>query len=297
MILDSSQGQLKAAESSNNKRRGSALSNSHLPKAQSGSYEEKPVAQPEAPENTTSIGSADACGAYTDASKAFNAPRLMLGANDGPVDDFLNIVDHWEEIAGHSLMPDPVSQATEQAIASDEGRLEAASKATEAQNVLGQIATDFSAQQMRQLGASLLRLADSIDQAWEPSQVKSTYHWITKAGRIERHALELAKVAVQARLGASRRTRHLSAEFLGEPAWEMLLELFIQFAGGAKVSTKSLCAASGLSDTTALRLIDRLDSAGLVERSQSPVDKRVTLVALTRQGVQSVGSILIEMES
>lgn len=254
------------------------------------------MAVPGAPENADGVSGSDATGACTEVSEMFNAPRLMLGANDGPVDDYINVVDCWEEIAGHSLVPDPAVAATELAALTEESRYQPDFKAAQTQNLLGQLATDFSAHQMRQLGASLLRLADSIDQSWEPSQVKSTYHWITKAGRIERHALRLAKVAVQVRIDANRRTRHLSAEFLGEPAWEMLLELFIQFAGGAKVSTKSLCVASGLSDTTALRLIDRLDSAGLVERSQSPVDKRVTLVALTRQGVESVGSILMEME-
>jgi DNA-binding MarR family transcriptional regulator len=76
----------------------------------------------------------------------------------------------------------------------------------------------------------------------------------------------------------------------------MLLELFIQFSGGARVSTKSLVIASGTSDTTGLRLIDRLEEAGLVERSPSQMDKRVTLVSLTRQGVIAVGKVLAEAE-
>lgn len=77
----------------------------------------------------------------------------------------------------------------------------------------------------------------------------------------------------------------------------MLLELFIQFAGGATVSTKSLCLASGLADTSALRMIDRLEAAGLLERSQSPVDKRITLVGLSKQGVTAVGMILMDADS
>ena len=229
------------------------------------------------------------------------APGLMLGANEGQVDDFLDLVDRWEEITGHSLVPESATQASEQAVDQAEessaktSAPDPALRADDAYGMLNRIATDFSAQQMRQLGASLIRLADSIDQEWSPDQAKLSYHWLTKAGQIERNAVELAKVAVQARLAASRRTRHLPAEFLGEPAWEMLLELFIQFAGGAKVSTKSLCIASGLPDTTALRLIDRLEEAGLIERSQSQIDKRVTMVFLTRQAVKAVGSILMEM--
>lgn len=231
-----------------------------------------------------------------DGSAALHGPRVALGANDGPVDDFLDLVDNWEEISGHTLVSTPVLSAAEQAIVEEAVPSAQAEDAAGAHQLLGQIAQDFSPRQMRQLGESLLRLADAIDQAWDPRDVKSSYHWITRAGQIERHALQLAQVAIRLRQAAKRRTAHLAGEFLGEPAWEMLLELFIQFAGGAQVSTKSLCIASGSSDTTALRIIDRLEDAGLLERSQSTVDKRVTLIGLTRKGVLAVGTILRETE-
>jgi DNA-binding IclR family transcriptional regulator len=77
----------------------------------------------------------------------------------------------------------------------------------------------------------------------------------------------------------------------------MLLELFIQFAGGARVSTKCLVIASGAPDTTALRMIDRLVESGLVERAPSQTDKRVTLINLTREGVVAVGMVLTEAEA
>ncbi|AOL93928.1 DNA repair protein RadC [Porphyrobacter sp. LM 6] len=76
----------------------------------------------------------------------------------------------------------------------------------------------------------------------------------------------------------------------------MLIELFVQFAGGAKVSTKSLCIISGIPDTTALRLIDKLDEAGLIKRTSSQADKRVTLVELTREGVVAVGNALMDID-
>ncbi len=163
--------------------------------------------------------------------------------------------------------------------------------------MLDLIAQQFSAGQMRQLGGSLLKLADALDDGWDQDKVRSSYHWVTRAGRIERQALQLAQVAIRLRTVARRRVRHLAADWFGEPAWEMLLELFIQFAGGARVSTKSLTVASGAPDTTALRVIDRLVEGGLAERSTSQMDKRVTLVSLTRKGVVAVGSILLESES
>jgi hypothetical protein len=197
-----------------------------------------------------------------------------MGANDGPVDDLLAMAEGWQSESGDGVMPE--------------------SPAPSSKDMLESIAEQFSATQMRQLGERLVKLADSLDQAWRPSDVRSTYHWITAAGRIERESLALAKVAVRLRTAAKHRTRHLSSAYLGEPYWEMLLELFIQFAGGAKVSTKALCIVSGTSDTTALRMIVQLEEAGLVVRAPSSLDRRVTLVSLTREGVVAIGSILLE---
>jgi DNA-binding MarR family transcriptional regulator len=56
-----------------------------------------------------------------------------------------------------------------------------------------------------------------------------------------------------------------------------------------------LCIFSGVPDTTALRVIEKMEAANLIERSQSLVDKRVTLVRLTRHGIVAVGSFLMEV--
>jgi hypothetical protein len=202
--------------------------------------------------------------------------RPGLGANDGPVDDFIALAENWTGEDGEPILP--------------------AAPSSQPQPTLDAIAGQFSPQEMRQLGASLIKLADALDDNWSPDTVRSTFNWLTQAGRIERNSLQLSQVAIRMRLAASRRRRHLSGEWFGEPAWEMLLELFIQFAGGARVSTKSLVIASGAPDTTGLRVIDRLEEAGLVERSPSQTDKRVTLVSLSRQGVVAVGTVLMEAE-
>jgi hypothetical protein len=203
--------------------------------------------------------------------------RPGMGANDGSVDDFIALAESWIGDDGKPIL--------------------AAQPSSPQQLMLDAIAGQFSAGQMRQLGGSLLKLADALDDDWKPEELQSTYGWLTQAGRIERRSLQLAQVAVRMRLAANRRRRHLSTEWFGEPAWEMLLELFIQFAGGARVSTKSLVIASGAPDTTGLRVIDRLEEAGLVERSPSQLDKRVTHVSLTKQGVVAVGMVLMEAEA
>lgn len=84
----------------------------------------------------------------------------------------------------------------------------------------------------------------------------------------------------------------LGADLGGLPAWNILLELFKQFSGGAKVSTKSLQIISRCPETTALRIIHRLEELGFVARTSSDRDRRVTFVSLTREGVTALGSVL-----
>jgi DNA repair protein RadC len=66
----------------------------------------------------------------------------------------------------------------------------------------------------------------------------------------------------------------------GEPAWEMLIDLFIHEAAAKSVSTSSLCIASGLPRTTALRLLQRLCDEGLVVREPDRHDGRRNFIRL-----------------
>lgn len=70
-------------------------------------------------------------------------------------------------------------------------------------------------------------------------------------------------------------------ELFGEPAWDMLIDLFIHQCEGKPVSTSSLCIASGLSMSSALRLVQRLIDASLLEREVDPGDGRRNFISLS----------------
>jgi MarR family len=162
----------------------------------------------------------------------------------------------------------------------------------EVEELLNKLEANMSPASLRDFAATLLRLADSIDQDWDPSNVRSNYPIFSKVARIERNAISFAFLATKEEYRARLRDEAIGADLVGVPAWNILLELFKQFAGGAKVSTKSLQLISRCPETTALRIIDRLEQRGLVARSQSKVDKRVTFISLTRDGVTKIGAIL-----
>lgn len=84
------------------------------------------------------------------------------------------------------------------------------------------------------------------------------------------------------------REQLLPGSIFGEPAWDMMLDLFVAKVEGRKVATNSACIASAVPVTTALRWIERLDCAGLVERFPDGMDRRRVYVELTDAATQAM---------
>jgi len=78
-----------------------------------------------------------------------------------------------------------------------------------------------------------------------------------------------------------RRLKHFDPEFLGEPAWEMLLDLYINEQRGRDVSVSSACLASGAPSTTALRYVTMMTDRGWLLRVPDPTDKRKIYLKLS----------------
>lgn len=157
---------------------------------------------------------------------------------------------------------------------------------------LDELAGKLPPDEMRTLAETLFRVADAMDRNWRPETVRSVFRRPSAAYLVEGNSLMLARRARSIQLFRRERTKFLPPDLVGEPAWDMLLELFCQFFDGAAVSTKSLTIASGVPQTTALRFIERLEADGLLARRQSSTDRRVTLVKLTKEGVHAVGKAL-----
>jgi DNA-binding MarR family transcriptional regulator len=82
---------------------------------------------------------------------------------------------------------------------------------------------------------------------------------------------------------ASRREL-INAALLGEPAWDILLDLFASEMEGRAISVSSACIASGVPATTALRYLGKLESRGLAARVAAEGDRRRWNICLTPEG-------------
>lgn len=77
------------------------------------------------------------------------------------------------------------------------------------------------------------------------------------------------------------RAKFFDAELFADPAWDMLLDLTAAHIEGKPVSVTSLCIASGVPATTALRWISQMTELGLFERVEDPQDRRRSFISLS----------------
>jgi len=77
------------------------------------------------------------------------------------------------------------------------------------------------------------------------------------------------------------RTDFLPATLFGEPAWDMLLDLYAAHYEGRRVSVSSLCIASSVPSTTALRAIEAMEREGCILRERDPGDGRRIFLKLS----------------
>lgn len=73
-----------------------------------------------------------------------------------------------------------------------------------------------------------------------------------------------------------------------DPAWDMLLELYIAHERGVQISVGSLCRASNVPASTAIRWIGVLEERGLVVRSPDKRDRRRFWVSLSDRGLANM---------
>ena len=151
-----------------------------------------------------------------------------------------------------------------------------------------------SASELRRIIRELEKVAKncevrgSEEGAVDPDAVPSS----ASGGEVAYTDQVLAQKAAEIYATRRQRDRRLGERFFGEPAWDILLDLFVHYQQEKPVSVTSACLASASPPTTGQRWLGVLEQAGFIERLPDPDDGRVTLVRLTENGLEVLREIL-----
>jgi len=104
-------------------------------------------------------------------------------------------------------------------------------------------------------------------------------------------SLDIRKIIRMRRL----RDKHFPSDLFGDPAWDMLLDLMVARIDRLPVSVSSLCIASAVPATTALRWIKTMTEAGLFERRSDPSDGRRVFIALSDETARAMHAYFADM--
>ena len=101
-------------------------------------------------------------------------------------------------------------------------------------------------------------------------------------------------LATAARAIARLRTRIFPDVGFANPAWAIMLEIFIREANGYRVSLDQLTAEDDLPQLTAYRSLNLLIDKGLIERSEGKTHNDAVWLTLTLQGKRKMMELLFE---
>lgn len=150
----------------------------------------------------------------------------------------------------------------------------------DAQPILGQ------ADMLRSMAADLLAMAEKLelDSSSHPPAAPQPSE---RPGGLTDKAVLLER-ASQDYVNRRQRRRFFDAELFGEPAWDLLLDLFQARLEDKMITVTSACIAADVPVTTALRWLGILEQQGLVERNRNMIDQRSTWVRLSDQGMAAM---------
>lgn len=91
------------------------------------------------------------------------------------------------------------------------------------------------------------------------------------------------------------RSQLFGGDLFADPAWDILLDLTAARAEHTRVSVTSLCIASGVPPTTALRWIGQMTEAGLLERIEDDADRRRAFIQLSDKAAEAMARYFAEL--
>lgn len=112
------------------------------------------------------------------------------------------------------------------------------------------------------------------------------------------HTPAPSMVALAEKIYNQRRLRNNlfdEPDLFGEPAWDILIDMYINTSKNKCVSVTSSCIASGAPMTTALRWLKTLEKRGYIFREGDDTDGRRSFIKLTYKGYDKINKYLYDI--
>lgn len=106
------------------------------------------------------------------------------------------------------------------------------------------------------------------------------------------HECELVQTAEAIIVRRRRRYEEFDTALFGEPAWDMLLELYVRETSGASSTVEQLQTAAEPASSAAERWLRYVEIGGLIARRPHPHDQGTVFVQLTDKGRQALDRYL-----
>jgi DNA-binding MarR family transcriptional regulator len=91
------------------------------------------------------------------------------------------------------------------------------------------------------------------------------------------------------------RQRHLPDFMFGEPAWDMMLALYVTADSEPRHTVSNVVRLGGAPPTTGLRYISALEQSGLIVRRPCDVDLRIVYLELSKKGSQAMDQYMMDV--
>lgn len=152
------------------------------------------------------------------------------------------------------------------------------------------------ARRLKELAHQLLAIASELELNNEPREAGPLELASLLVSSTQEH---VSSLDIALRQYHARRLREAVFEdrsLFGEPAWNVLLDLFIAERQGKRMSVKSACIGAAVPLTTAFRWLRILEERGYVHREHDGSDARRSYISLTPMGLERMTKYFTQLK-
>lgn len=144
---------------------------------------------------------------------------------------------------------------------------------------LSDVASDQSAERLRQLSDEVSRIASTLARLSTGPEAPAQFSHPVNDVEVPPVSPGTVRSVIRAR---RLRSRFFEEDLFADPAWDMLLDLLQSEIAQLRVPVSSLCIAAAVPATTALRWLKTMTNKGIFVRRADPHDGRRIFVELSR---------------